>query len=514
MVDLLTKLRSLLEDRYLLDREIGAGRLARVFLAQDVRHGRKVAVKALRPERIGDAVAGRFVREIEIAASLTHPNIVPVFDSGERSGIPFFVMPFEEGGTLRYRLDREGELSIRDAVRLAHDILEGLRCAHSHGIIHLDVKPENVLLSPDHALLADFGVARIPTEEDHQKGWGPGYAVGTPTYMSPEQADPEARQDPRSDLYSVGCVLYEMLSGKPPFKGFTSQAVLAKHLSETPPSIALSRPTVPKELDTIVRKALRKTAADRFSDADAFLRALRAVPLEDEDPSSPERSMAKKRHPRLGPTPGPEDGGSPTSVWIVEDHPDYRADVQSVLDEEGDLVCSMVFGSAEEMIASLNEHWAPDVVLMDIGLPGMDGIEATAQIKSSWPGTEVIMLTVHDDHDRIFRAFEAGAISYLAKRATDDEILRAVRAAPRGGSVLTPQVARRFLGMFKQVQSVAGAYHLSPEDAELLSDLVSGKSAEGIAKERSMELDALRIRLRLIHAKLHVNCASRLSDNG
>jgi DNA-binding NarL/FixJ family response regulator len=148
---------------------------------------------------------------------------------------------------------------------------------------------------------------------------------------------------------------------------------------------------------------------------------------------------------------------------------------------------------------------------MDIGLPGTDGIEATAQLKSSWPGTEVIMLTVHDDHDRIFRAFEAGASSYLAKTATDAEILRAVRSAPRGGSVMTPQVARRFLSMFKQVQNVADAYQLSPDDAGLLSDLVSGRSAEEIAAERSMDPDDMRIRLRLIHAKLHVNCAVRPS---
>jgi len=516
VVDLLSDLKELLQDRYRLDLELGGGRLARVFLAQDLRHPRQVAVKALRLDRRGDELAHRFLREIEIAASLTHPNIVPVFDSGERSGIPFFVMPFEEGGTLRSHLEREGQLSIRSAIRLAHDILEALRCAHSHGVIHFDVKPENVLLSQDHGLLADFGVARIPLEEAPWLTTSPRRAVGTPMYMSPEQADGEARQDPRSDLYSTGCVLYEMIAGEPPFRAPSPQGLLAKHRSELPPPLALARPTAPRELDAIVQKAMQKRPADRFPDADAFLRVLRAVPLEGEIPTpghghppDPQISAPTRARHATGVRPS-------ISVWLVEDHPDYREDLLSVLREEEDLSCTLVFDTAEGLLEALKDQWAPDVVLMDISLGEgrMDGIEATRALKRSWPGTEVIMLTIHDDRKRIWEAFEAGAVSYLAKTEADEEILRAIRSAPRGGSVMTPMVAKRFLGMFKQMKNMAQAYQFPHEDQELVAELQSGKSTEEIAHERSLDRNKLDARLRLIHAKLHVNSASQTPEQG
>jgi serine/threonine protein kinase len=512
MSDFTESLQSSLNGRYQLEAEIGSGRLARVFRAQDLRHPRQVAVKALRPDLAGGILADRFLREIEIAAGLTHPNIVPVFDSGERAGIPFFVMPFENGGSLRGRMDREGQFPLADAFRLTHDILEALCCAHSHGVIHLDVKPENVLLSSDHALLADFGIARIHVRETAVPPKGPEYAAGTPMYMSPEQIDPDGKPGPRSDLYSLGCVLYEMLTGERPFKASTPQALMAKHLAETPLSPSLARPALTAEVEALVERALQKQAADRFPDAQAFLRALRAAAVHDSTASEPHwppaASPARDPFSRASVEKSP---GS-ISVWIVEDHQVYREDVQGVIDGEEDLVCSLAVGSAEEMVDALQERWAPDVVLMDINLPGsMNGIEATAHLKRSSPGTEVIMLTIHEDLDTIFEAFEAGAISYLAKTETDDEIVRAIRAAPKGGSVMTPHVARRFLRMFKQVQRVSEAYQLSPEESDLLTDLASGKTAEQIAEERSLGQTSFDSRMRLIHAKLHANSGAHLA---
>ena len=196
-----------------------------------------------------------------------------------------------------------------------------------------------------------------------------------------------------------------------------------------------------------------------------------------------------------------------TTVWVVEDHPRTRNEVQSLIEGADGMTCPRAFESGEGLVTALRSEWGPDVAIMDIGLPGMSGIEATAELKRRSPGTEVVMLTVHEDFDRVFRAFQAGAISYLDKSATDEEILRAIRVAPKGGSVMTPPIARRFLSMFQQVQSAVWAYQLSPEDTDILSGLVSGKSMDEIGEELGLKRGDLESRLRMVHAKLHVNHA-------
>jgi serine/threonine-protein kinase len=263
-----------LGDRYTVEGDIGEGAVATVHLARDLKHHRQVAVKVLRPD-VADAIAGdRFLQEIEIAARLNHPHVVPLFDSGRYDGLLFYVMPFQEGESLRDRLEREGPLPLEEAVALARDVAEALDYAHSQGVIHRDIKPANILISRGHALVADFGVARAVTTSAKDRLTSAGLTLGTPAYMSPEQAAGREDIDPRSDLYSLGCVLYEMLGGEPPFPGKTPQSVIARHISEPPLPLSALRQSVPRRLEKVVQKALAKAPADRFRSAAELRQAL------------------------------------------------------------------------------------------------------------------------------------------------------------------------------------------------------------------------------------------------
>jgi tRNA A-37 threonylcarbamoyl transferase component Bud32/tetratricopeptide (TPR) repeat protein len=276
-MDLASRLRDAVADRYTVEHELGRGGMAVVFLARDQRYQRHVAIKVMRPEFSVSLVADRFLREIQIAAQLQHPLIVPLYDSGGKEELLWYVMPYIEGETLRARLQRERQLPLEDAVAITRDAAEALQCAHEHGIVHRDIKPENILLSGGHAMIADFGIARAITQAAGQ-GTSSGVAIGTPAYMSPEQASGGVVIDARSDIYSMGCVLYEMLAGEPPFTGPTPQAVIARHVSERTPSVRVVRPSVPEEVAEAIERALAKTPADRFSSADQLVQALAARP--------------------------------------------------------------------------------------------------------------------------------------------------------------------------------------------------------------------------------------------
>jgi serine/threonine-protein kinase len=267
-------LRSALLDRYRLEREIGAGGMATVYLARDLKHDRDVALKVLRPELAAVLGADRFLAEIKVTASLQHPNIVPLFDSGEVEGRPFYVMPFVAGESLRDRLARDRQLPVEEALAVARQVGDALAYAHSLGVIHRDVKPENILLAGGHALIADFGIARAVSVAGSQRITGTGLAVGTPAYMSPEQAAADPALDARSDQYSLACVLYEMLAGEPPFAAPTAAATMARRLAETPPSLRAARETVPEPVEHAIRRALARTPADRFATTGAFAEAL------------------------------------------------------------------------------------------------------------------------------------------------------------------------------------------------------------------------------------------------
>ncbi len=274
MADTLERLQLALEGRYALERQIGQGGMATVYLATDLKHDRKVAIKVLLPDLAASVGADRFLREIHVASTLQHPNILGLFDSGQTEGFLYYVMPFVEGESLRDRLDREKQLSVPDAIRITREVAEALAHAHSHGVIHRDIKPENILMSGDHALVADFGIARAVTASGGEKLTRTGMSLGTPHYMSPEQAMGGDEIDGRSDLYSLGCVLYEMLAGQPPFDGPNPQSIMARHSLEPVPSIQVVRRTVPDEVDAAIEVAMAKVPADRFQTVQQFAEVL------------------------------------------------------------------------------------------------------------------------------------------------------------------------------------------------------------------------------------------------
>jgi serine/threonine-protein kinase len=272
----LDRIRGVLGDRYRLDGDSAPGGMATVYFGEELKKRRPVAIKVLRPEQASEVTVGRFHREIAILGRLTHPHIVPLLDSDEREGLFYFIMPRLDGGTLRDRLERKGQLPIKDAVQIGVDVAEALSFAHAQGIIHRDVKPENILFSAGKALVADFGVARILLGTDTGTTTSRGVTIGTPAYMSPEQASGSTALDARSDIYSLACVVYEMLAGSPVFSGDTPQSVMARHLHEPPPSIRAVRREVSLALERVVLKALAKSPADRYESAAEFGAALRA----------------------------------------------------------------------------------------------------------------------------------------------------------------------------------------------------------------------------------------------
>jgi serine/threonine-protein kinase len=272
--DIPPRLAEALVDRYRFERELGAGGMATVYLAHDLRHDRKVAVKVLRPELAAVIGAERFLAEIKTTANLQHPHILALFDSGKVEGTVFYVMPYVEGESLRDRLTREKQLPIDDAVRIAREVADALQYAHQHGVIHRDIKPENIMLHGGHALVADFGIALAATTTGGARMTETGMSLGTPHYMSPEQAMGEREITARSDVYALGCVTYEMLLGEPPFSGPTAQAIVAKVMTEKPASLIARRDRVTPAVEDAVLTALEKLPADRWASAREFADAL------------------------------------------------------------------------------------------------------------------------------------------------------------------------------------------------------------------------------------------------
>jgi eukaryotic-like serine/threonine-protein kinase len=263
------RLRGAIGDRYTIERELGRGGMATVFLAKDRKHDRDVAIKVLHPELGASIGAERFEREIKLAAKLQHPHILGLYDSGSADGLLYYVMPFVKGESLRDRLDRESMLPLEDALQITLEVCGALQHAHEQGIVHRDIKPENILLAGGHSLVADFGIARAASEAGQQKLTQTGMAVGTPVYMAPEQSTGDA-VGPTADVYSLGCMLYEMLAGEPPFTGPNAMAIMAKHLMEQVPSVRVVRNAVPEEVEQAIFFAMAKTPVDRPQSAKAF----------------------------------------------------------------------------------------------------------------------------------------------------------------------------------------------------------------------------------------------------
>src|SRR5690348_16761226 len=268
------RLAAALAERYRIERELGAGGMATVYLAEDLKHKRKVALKVLKPELAAVLGAERFVQEITTTAALQHPHILPLFDSGTADGFLFYVMPFIDGETLRTKLDRERQLGIEEAVKITRDVADALDYAHRHGVIHRDIKPENILLHDGRPMVADFGIALALSAAAGGRMTETGMSLGTPHYMSPEQATADKDLSGRSDIYSLGSVLYEMLAGQPPHVGGTAQQIIMKIIAEDAQPVTRLRKSVPANVAAAVGKSLEKLPADRFATAREFSEAL------------------------------------------------------------------------------------------------------------------------------------------------------------------------------------------------------------------------------------------------
>ena len=267
MSDPVARLNAALEGRYAIERELGEGGMATVYLAKDLKHNRSVALKVLRPELAAVVGAERFLAEIEVTANLQHPHILPLHDSGETEGFLFYVMPYVEGDTLKDRLDREHQLPVGDAVQIATDMAEALDYAHRQGVIHRDIKPANVLMLEGKPVISDFGIALAVGAAGGGRLTETGLSLGTPHYMSPEQATGDQNVGPQTDTYALGCVLYEMLVGEPPYTGPNAQAVLGQIITSEAVSATEKRASIPSNVDAAIRKALEKLPADRFTSA-------------------------------------------------------------------------------------------------------------------------------------------------------------------------------------------------------------------------------------------------------
>jgi serine/threonine-protein kinase len=297
-LELLQRFRTAIADRYRIERELGVGGMATVYLAEDVRHGRQVALKLLKPELAAVLGGERFLREIHIAASLSHPHILPLYDSGEADGLLYYVMPYVAGESLRQCLERQTQFAIDEAIEITRQVAAALDYAHRQGVVHRDIKPENILLQEGQAVVADFGIARALREAGGERLTETGLSLGTPQYMSPEQASGVQELDGRTDIYALAAVLYEMLAGEPPFTGPTGQAVIARQLVDPVPSLRTVRPTVPEQLERAIEKALAKVPADRYSTAGAFVEAAGAAAEIEIVPTRERRALVRDQRRR------------------------------------------------------------------------------------------------------------------------------------------------------------------------------------------------------------------------
>jgi serine/threonine-protein kinase len=315
---LLQRFRSLLEGRYSIERELGRGGMSTVYLATDLRHGRTVAIKLLQPEITTSLTAERFLREISITAKLQHPNILGLFDSGAENGLCYYVMPHVEGETLRDRLIWDKQLPMERVLQIGMEVASALAYAHSRNVVHRDIKPENILFSAGHAVVADFGIARA-VSEGQRSITAVGIPLGTPPYMSPEQAQGLDNIDHRSDIYALGCMIFEMVAGRPPFLATSLGKIIQAHLSEPPPHLRDFRPEVSESLQAVVEKALAKKPADRFQTADEILQALQLIAaastLERAGPERVRTTPIPTYVPPAAEIGEPQDGGR--RFWIM-----------------------------------------------------------------------------------------------------------------------------------------------------------------------------------------------------
>ncbi len=357
--ELLERVSAALAGRYRITQTVGTGGMAVVFRAEDLKHERPVAIKILKPDLASPLWSSRFLREIQIASRLQHPSILGLYDSGEVDGLLYYVMPFVAGESLRARLTRDGPLPIPQAIRLVREVAEGLGYAHEHGVVHRDIKPENILLSSGHALICDFGIARALTLAAADTPTEPGLAIGTPAYMSPEQLAADIDLDARSDLYSLGCVLFEVLAGVPPFRGPTGRSIMAQHSTARPPSLRRLRSDVPAAVDETIARALAKLPEERFATAGELAAAL------DPPSSAPPLAGVRRSGTAVVVLPFANLSGDPESEYLSDGISEEL--MQALAEIEGLRVVgrtsAFAFKGRREDVRDIGERLRADVVV-------------------------------------------------------------------------------------------------------------------------------------------------------
>jgi serine/threonine-protein kinase len=426
MTDLLDRLGTALADRYTIERELGAGGMATVYLAQDLRHDRKVAIKVLRPELAAVIGADRFLSEIKTTANLQHPHILPLFDSGAADSFLFYVMPYVEGESLRDRITREHQLPVADAVRLATEIAGALDYAHRHGVIHRDIKPENVMLHDGQALVADFGIALAMANTAGTRMTETGMSLGTPHYMSPEQAMGEREITGRSDVYALGAITYEMLCGEPPFTGPTAQAIIARVMTEEPRGLVVQRKSIPPAVEGAVRQALEKLPADRFATAAEFAAALK-------DPTATSyRTAATPVAVGLG-RRGWLLGAAATALALAVGWAIGRSGPTSASNDVGVVRAALVLGDSVSVYPVLNSRLAISADGRRVVFVGRDGERIGLMVKEL-AGGDARYLEGTDNGFAPFFSPDGGQVGYLVgpNNAADLKVV-----ATEGGVVRT-----------------------------------------------------------------------------
>jgi TolB-like protein/tetratricopeptide (TPR) repeat protein len=406
-MSILENLQSALRDKYRVEQEIGAGGMATVFRAEDLKHHRSVAIKVLRPELAASLGTDRFLREIELAARLQHPHILPLYDSGSEGGFLYYVMPFVEGESLRDRLSRENSLPLENTVQLIREVASALAYAHSHGVIHRDIKPENIMLSGGHAVVADFGIARaVDKASGGERLTGMGLSIGTPAYMSPEQATASDEVGPPSDVYSLGCVLYETLSGQPAFSGPSIQSVITKSISGPRPHVREIQKTVPQAIDQVIVKSLAQDPAERYATAADFSDALGKALMG-------EMTGGKRRWVPIA-------AGVLTALLIVGGFLGYRAwATRSPVSSGAELIAVLPFTTAGSGVELLGEGM---VDLLSTNLNAVGGINTVdpRSVLSRWKKQGG---TAKEDALEVGRSLEAGSV-LMGSVVSDGESVR------------------------------------------------------------------------------------------